>query len=376
MFIPPFCPRATCSNHDTAHGRWWSHRGSYHTRVSGSVPRFMCTACRKTFSVQTFSVHYYVKRIFDLAEVERLSSSSMSLRALGRHLACTCASVQNRIDRLARQGVALHQHLRTLADRREDVCFDGLVSFDRSQYFPNDIGISITSRSRFILGLTHATTRRGGRMREDQKEKRERLYEGLVFERKAIERSFRAHLDRLARERPPGPRCPLIMITDEKREYGRAFTRHRLFREQDGDHRAVHRTVNSRVPRTFRNPLFASNYIDREIRKDRADQRRETACFARDAANMMSRLAVYAVHHNYVKQYSSRERKAQRGTHAEEAGIRRAAVERARGAFFGVRAFLSHLRLDEMDAAIWKKRVYSPETGRVEEARLPGFALA
>ncbi len=376
MFIPPFCPRATCPNHGAAHGRWWSHRGSYYTHVFGPVPRFMCTACRKTFSVQTFSVHYYVKRLVDLAEVERLSSSSMSLRALGRHLACTCDSVQNRIDRLARQGVALHARLRTRADPREDVCFDGLVSFDRSQYFPNDIGISITSRSRFILGLTHATTRRGGRMRDDQKEKRDRLYSGLIFERKGIERSFRHHLDRLGKERSPGPRCPLVIITDEKREYGRVFARHRLFRDQDEDHRAVHRTVNSQVPRTVWNPLFASNYIDREIRKDRADQRRETTCFARGAANMMARLAVYAVYHNYVKRYSIKGRKADGRTHAEEAGIGGAAVEAARRTFFGVRAFLSRLRLDEIDEALWKKLIYSPETGRVEGARLPRFAFA
>jgi hypothetical protein len=251
-----------------------------------------------------------------------------------------------------------------------------LVSFDRSQYFPNDIGVSITSRSRFVIALTYATTRRAGAMREEQKERRNRLYQGLAFEKKAIERSFTQHLDRLARERAPGPRRPLVIITDEKAEYSRAFVRHRLFVGQDGDHRVVHATVSSKQPRTVRNPLFASNYLDREIRKDRADQRRETTCFARDGANGMSRLSVYMVYHNYEKRFLIKAPRSVERTHAEEAGIERGRIEAMRRAFFGVRAFLTRLDLDAMDEAIWKKAIYRPERGRVVGSRLPLFACA
>jgi hypothetical protein len=263
-----------------------------------------------------------------------------------------------------------------LASPREDICFDGLVSFDRSQYFPNDIGLSITAQSRFVIGLTHATTRRAGAMREDQKERRDRLYRGLVFERKAIERSFCQHLSRLERERSPLPRRPLVIITDEKAEYRRAFNRHRLFVGQDGEHRTVHATVSSKQPRTAQNPLFASNYLDREIRKDRADQRRETTCFARDGANGMSRLSVYAVYHNYEKRFLIKAPKGDRRTHAEAAGIEGKVIEGARRAFFGMRAFLSRLDLDAMDEALWKKEIYRPERGKVVGGRLPRFAFA
>ena len=376
LFTPPFCPYAACSNHQNPVGRWWSRNGFHVTKAFGIVRRFVCTQCGKSFSVQTFSVQYYAKRRIDLVELERLSCSSMSLRALSRHLGCTCDTVQNRIDRLSRQGVALHAALRNMVDPHEYVCFDGFVSFDRSQYFPNDIGISITSGSRFVLGLTHATTRRAGAMREEQKERRDRLYQGLVFERKAIERSFTQHLDRLARERPPEPRRPLVVITDEKVEYGRAFERHALFVDQDEDHRAVHATVSSKQPRTVWNPLFASNYIDREIRKDRADQRRETTCFARDGANGMARLSVYAVYHNYAKRFLIKAHKGEDRTHAEVAGVTRAAIGKGRKAFFGIRAFLTRLNLDGMDEAIWKKAIYRPERGRVEGGRLPRFAFA
>jgi hypothetical protein len=263
-----------------------------------------------------------------------------------------------------------------LADPREDICFDGLVSFDRSQYFPNDIGLSIASRSRFVIGMTHATTRRAGAMREEQKKRRDRLYGDLVFEKKAIERSFSQHLDRLERERPPLPRKPLVIITDEKAEYRRAFALHRLFGEQDEEHRVVHATVSAKQPRTVWNPLFASNYLDREIRKDRADQRRETTCFAREGANGMSRLSLYAVYHNYEKRFLIKAPKREKRTHAEVAGIERGVVEVARRAFFGVRAFLTRLDLDAMDEALWKKEIYRPERGKVAGCRLPRFAFS
>jgi transposase-like protein len=376
VYTPLFCPHAACTNHLHPVGRWWSRDGFHETKAFGIVRRFVCKQCGKSFSVQTFSVHYYAKRRIDLVQLERLSCSGMSLRALSRHLGCTCDTVQNRIDRLSRQGVALHAALRIRADHHEDVCFDGFVSFDRSQYFPNDIGISISSRSRFVLGLTHATTRRAGAMREAQKERRDLLYRGLAFERKAVERSFAQHLDRLARERAPLPRRPLVIITDEKAEYRRAFARHALFVDQDGDHRAVHATVSSKQPRTVRNPLFASNYFDREIRKDRADQRRETTCFARDGANGLSRLSVYAVYHNYAKRFLIKARKGEERTHAEVAGIERTLVEEGRKEFFGMRAFLTRLALDGMDEAIWKKAIYRPERGKVAGGRLPQFALA
>jgi hypothetical protein len=54
----------------------------------------------------------------------------------------------------------------------------------------------------------------------------------------------------------------------------------------------------STAPRTTGNPLFAVNYADREIRKDLAEHRRETVCFARSAAMSMARLWVYVADHN------------------------------------------------------------------------------
>jgi hypothetical protein len=56
------------------------------------------------------------------------------------------------------------------------------------------------------------------------------LYRACTFEPRSIERSFRELLDRLAQERMPQLWQPLILITDEKKEYRRALYSHPLFR--------------------------------------------------------------------------------------------------------------------------------------------------
>ena len=83
----------------------------------------------------------------------------------------------------------------------------------------------------------------------------------------------------------------------------------------------IHMTVNSKLPRTVFNPLFPSNYVDRELRKDQAAHRRETTCFGRNVANGLARMACYLGWHNYSKRYLIKARVHDRRTHAAAAGI-------------------------------------------------------
>jgi hypothetical protein len=375
MFTPPFCPYKACPHHaQPPRETWWVSFGHHDTACFGPVARFRCRSCRRTFSAQTFSLDYYAKRRIDYRRLESLGSSSVSVRALGRNLGCSPGSVLNRIDRLARQSIACHARLRPRAARPEDVCIDGFVGFDRSQYFHNNITISIASSSRFVLAFAHATLRRSGALRPEQKKRRDQVYRGVAFEPKALERSFSELLDELERDRPPRPERPLVIVTDEKLEYGRAIRAHRLFLGQDARHRVAHHRVNSRLPRTFLNPLFASNYLDREIRKDQAAHHRESTCFCRNAANGLSRMACYLGWHNYKKRFLIKAPVGTSTTHAREAGIDQGEIERARQAMFRDRAFLSLQHLDPIEEKVWRKVVCTPGTKR--QGYLPQFAVA
>ena len=370
-----FCPNPDCPYHTHAPSeRWFVAAGTYHTKAFGQVQRFRCRLCGTSFSTQTFSLDYFAKRSIPYPQLELLSSSSMSIRALARFFCASCATIQNRIDRLSRQALALHCRLRRYATPSEPVCIDGFVSFDVSQYFPNNLTIALTASSQFFLAATHATLRRSGRTTAAQQQRMHQLYTHCSFEPKCLERSFRELLDRLARERPPSRTCPLILITDEKKEYRRALVRHPLFCSQDEDHRLAHLTVNSTEPRTWFNPLFASNYMDRELRKDQAAHRRETVCFSRNVANMLNRFLVYACWHNYAKPFRINQQGVLKFTHAEAAGIPSSLVARGRDWMFRERAFLSRLPLDPLDLKFWK-RLFPTPLKRTPEY-LPHYALA
>ena len=375
MFVPPFCPYGSCANHQVPTTTYWYRPYGFHfTKAFGPVPRFKCLQCGRTFSKQTFSIDYYAKRVVDYRDLGSRHSGSMSLRGTARALKSSCGTVQNRLERLDRQVLALHADLSADSSHDEAVCVDGFVSFDVSQFFPNEITIAITAESQFVLDLSHATRRRSGSMTPDQKKKAEKLYEAIPIEKGGVQRTFRDILDSLERSRPPTPGQPLTLITDEKKEYEWELHTHPLFTGQDPDHRLIHSQVSSKAPRTTRNPLFSSNYIDREIRKDQANHHRETLCFTRNVANGMARLSLYLFLHNYLKKFRIKAPVMADEVHAEEAGIPRKLIGGGLRSMFKNRAFLSRITLPPTLKKIWKKDFVTPGLSR--PSRPPAFAFA
>lgn len=353
-FVPPFCPNSSCRHHRSPRNpAWWNYLQSYMTKAFGEVPRFYCRSCGKTFSVQTFRLDYYCKRVVDYRLLHHLSSESVSVRGLSRVLKVSPGCIINRSQRLGRQCIAMHTLCRNLIRGEEAVAIDGFQSFDVSQYFPNNITISVTGSSLFVLEASHTQIRRTGRMRQDQMKRRQALEEQYVIERGGISRSFREVLDQLKEGYPRKPGMPLVIWTDEKGEYRRVFRRHELFRNQSATQRCVHGTVSSRAARTRINPLFPCNYFDREIRKDQAAHRRETACHCRNVNNGMLRLWCYIGWHNYWKRYPLADSPEEQLTHAEWAGLDARLLTWIRAHIYKTRIFLSRIRLPACCERAW-----------------------
>ena len=169
----PFCPNKHCSLHQQAPAdtSWFSPKGSYHTKAFGIVHRFQCKVCHTTFSTQTFSQAYYLKKLIPLPELVGRLASGESLRAMSRNLAIAPKTVQNRLERLSRQSLAFHAKALPHLKHHDAVCIDGLVSFDTSQYFPSEIPIAITANSQFIIDFSHASRKRSVTMTAAQNEK-------------------------------------------------------------------------------------------------------------------------------------------------------------------------------------------------------------
>jgi hypothetical protein len=285
---------------------------------------------------------------------------------MARNLYVSPKALQNRLERLARQAIALHSITVAQAQLSDEVCIDGFVSFDISQFTPSEIPIALTAHSQFILDFSHALRRRSGCMTTTQKKTAAHLYTTIKLERGALTRSFREVLHSVLRYLSPQDDRPLVIITDEKPEYRRVIEHLSVSHYAGGNARIAHQRISGKCPRTVHNPLFASNYLEREIRKDLAAHHRESVCYNRNVANGMLRMALYLLHHNYVKPFRIGKH-GHPATHAEAAGVK----ERGWPGFMkeltaGRRRFLSELCISESMQRTWLKRWVTPTKAQPE----------
>jgi transposase-like protein len=363
---PSFCPNPKCPHHfdDAQPGSYtgtFTSAGFYATRVSGLVARFRCSSCGRYFSERTFSLDYYTKKTLDYAEVFRAVTASESVSAIARHLKCSSASVQNRLERLGRNALATHAHLIHGLGLAEDIVVDGFESFDRSQYFPNNFNLLLGKDSQFLYSYTRATLRRKGRMTRTQHKRRADLDRICPLPRNALRRSC----DRLFAAIPqlwrPVLRSPITLWTDEHRTYQQSLSANGSIATATSQGSFIHATLPSKAPRTLANPLFAANYYDRELRKDLAAFRRESTCFTRNVAAGYLRFAVYVAWHNYRKPHRVRfPVDAPSPLHAESVGISHNRIEEEMRRMICDRAFLSKQTLSLEETDIWLKRHRTP----------------
>ena len=371
-FIPRFCPNPECSAHEPDPASSYSDYllwGSYETKAFGQVQRFRCSRCGKTFSRQTFRVDYYAKQVVDYDDLAGRLSSCESLRAIGRALGRSCDSVSNRISRAARQALAAESRLSSFRAPSENLAADGFESFCVSQYFPNNIHLLVGQESQFAYAANHVTLRRKGRMTKRQRRRREELEKRYRVPPKGIEGAFAAIGTEALRVLSDSSRLEITLWTDCKREYRWGLVSRPCIAALEESGRLRHRTVSSRAARTRENPLFAVNYLDRELRKDLHEHTRETVCFGRNVNHQMERLAVYLFEHNYRKEYRI---PSDRRTHAEVAGYDQGAIKKELEVLWRDRAFLSLEELTPSMEASWLRKRETPL--KEGEQYLPRYA--
>lgn len=373
-FHPTFCPYASCACHSATLDEPYTEYidwGAYYTKAFGWVSRFRCKRCGRTFSVQTFSVDYYAKRVIDYDDLLQRLSSCESLSALGRSIGLSCESVSNRISRASRQALAADSLLASFRKPDEDLASDGFESFCVSQFFPNNIHLLTGCGSQFVYAANHVTLRRKGRMTEAQKRWRSALDRRFRPDRWGIELAFARIGIEALRVLSDSGRAHIDLWTDEKLEYRRALSSSPCFIGLHKVGRIEHRRVSSRAARTKYNPLFAVNYLDRELRKDLHEHVRETVCFGRNVNHQMERLELYLFGHNFRKPYRVH---GDQRTHAELAGYEVAQIAKVMRGIWRDRAFLSLTDLGEDRRASWLRLRTTPLKEGAQY--LPAYAAA
>ena len=349
---PAFCPNTVCQNHHHPHGkRWYKPFGWYDTKAHGKVKRYACRRCGKSFSEQTFRLSYYLHLNINFKDLFYRISACEGVRAMARYFQVTDKVIANRVGRLARQVMGVMAGLRVGFECREALAADGFESFIHSQYSPNNIHHLIGKTSQYVHACDLAHLRRKGRMTEYQKRKRERLEQG----EKSLSGEIYTSFERICHtiREIAGNTERIDLHTDEKREYRAVLVAHRYI-----DGKVWHLTTSSRKARTFRNPLWAVNYYDRELRKDQAAHVRETTRWSQETNNCMERLYVYAGYHNFFKPFRIKQRDTR--SHAEVAGFDKKRLMGLLGSFFTRRFFFSRLQLSISEWLVWLRGHWTP----------------
>jgi len=300
--------------------------------------------------------------------------SCSSIRALARNHGVGRKTVENRIMRLARQGLALQLRALERVDLQENLVADGLEGFWVSHYFPNNLHVVVGAESQFVYGWNGVTIRRSGRMNASQLCRREELERRYRADPQGVKRSFRSIAELSARLFARSGKQGLCLITDQHQAYPRALKSLAEWEGLTARRGVTHRRYSSRLPRTLRNPLFPVNYIDRECRKDLAEHVRETTRFARSAHTSMERFSVYLVAHNFFKQRRINVAVGEGETHAQAAGIGANFTSELRRWFFSSRVMMSHLVITAPFLRIWL-RMYETPLAR-HGPYLPRYLLA
>ncbi|MDC7238786.1 MAG: hypothetical protein PQJ50_00365, partial [Spirochaetales bacterium] len=275
-------------------------------------------------------------------------------RDIARKFGIRDSVVQNRIERLSRWAQGFHNLMLKQLPLDESLAADGFESFSYSQYYPNNINIIAGRDSQFLYSTGLSILRRKGKMTNAQKKRRAELEQQGKASSSMTYSSMKNLGDGLANLLINKEIGNALLWTDEHRSYSGAFRSQGVFQ---------HLRVSSKKARTFKNPLFAVNYLDRQFRKDLSDHTRETVQFAHHPACMMNRLILYRHFHNYIKPYRIKEQKENRmpkSTHGEEAGLDKDYLLEMKTQLEGKRFFYSKLDLDREEMQTWMQGWKNP----------------
>jgi|AMFO01.1.fsa_nt_gi Transposase and inactivated derivatives len=288
---PPFCPNPNCPYHKQLNNGWRYKKNGFFTRRTypHRIQRYRCLHCGVSFSSQTFSTSYWLKRPDVLPRLLPLLVSCCALRQIARLLRTSAQTVMNQTARLGRHCMLHHAHRLQHYTPTGPVVIDGFESFELSQYHPFHHHLAVETDTSLLIYFTDSELRRKGRMTEHQKRRREELEQQFGRpDPKAVPRDVRHLLETVLGN------CEQATVrSDDHRAYPGALRALRC--------RVRHEVTSSRRRRDRRNPLFEVNLLDLMLRHCGANHRRETLAWSKRRQGSAERLAVFLVWWNEMK---------------------------------------------------------------------------
>ena len=347
---PPHCPNPDCKFHNDLPEPWPCKRIGFFYRQAAPhrIRRFLCKHCRVSFSSQTFSTTYYLKRPDILPQLMTKTVGCMANRQIATDLKVSPTTIDNQLNRLGRHCLLFHEQVRQRMSPSRVIAVDGFESFELSQYFPFYFHLAVDCRTGMFLHFTDSPLRRKGSMTARQKARRQELE--AQFGRpdpRAVRRDMQELLETVTRNA-----AQVTIRSDAHKSYPPAIraveTAWKVIR---------HEVTSSRDRRDQHNALYEINLLDLLLRHGSGNHKRETIAWSKRRQGAALRLAVFLVWRNYVR---PRWTKKCEETPAMEAGLfgGRLTVE----GILGGRLFVSKVGL----AGRWREYYW----GEVETAAL------
>ena len=179
-FSPSHCPRFGCPSRERSALFRWQRKGRYRRHCDERVvQRFLCRACLRYFSTQTFRVDYRLHKPTLHFALFDTFISKVTQRQATRNLGCTRKTVVHRLSLLSAHARAFQGEVlaRAKASGGLPGCFqiDELETFETSRLLcPVTMPVLIELKSYFTVDIEVATLPARGKRRRKAAKRRSR----------------------------------------------------------------------------------------------------------------------------------------------------------------------------------------------------------
>ena len=291
-WTPPHCPSPTCKYHNDFQPGWPWKRMGYYLRDAHPqrIRRFHCLLCVVTFSSQSFSTTYWLKKPDVFLDLLTKVVGGMCNSQIANDMRVAPATIDRLIYRLGRHCLLFQlEKMKARPPKLSEVVLDSFVTFEYSQYHPYHLHLVVDVESTFIPYFTDSEVRRSGRMTAKQKRKREVLESTLG---RPDPQAVRKDVHELIRVITAGL-TEITIRTDEHQAYPLAM--------RDIPCRIHHIVTNSKDHRDRWNRLYEINLLDLLVRHAQSDHKRETIAYSKRRNCGIWRLLIFLVWKNYLR---------------------------------------------------------------------------
>ena len=270
-WLPPNCPNRKCRFHTDLTSAWPFKKSGFYSRLCSPhrVQRFTCRHCHRHFSRQTFSTTYWQKRPDLDGLIFMKTVGGMANRQIARDLGVSPQTIDARLARLGRHCLLFHGRAMRGASPVRELAIDGFESFELRQYYPFHHHVAVEKGTDFFVYFSDSELRRKGRMRPEQKRRRQELEQAYG---RPDPGAVKLDMTEVVRVSLRGVSDATI-YSDDHRAYPRAVSQVGVS--------VRHRVTSGRAHRDCNNPLWEVNLLDLLIRHSGANHKRETIAWSK-----------------------------------------------------------------------------------------------